>query len=543
MTSFVANADALVKLNGHITTVLGTCDCVHGQNELIKTLAAIANVGLDIQDWCGHNPVGAPVPHPSGTPSTPHNGSGDVIIVGLDGITIRYLATDVAVKSLTRAGLTHSLNSHLDVDVSGIATAGVISPRVAPLVVDTDVIFGVDSTLVAQLRTVGDLVLDVKSASWCLPAAPPNSSPIPGTNPIPFTPPPVDTNLVDGLVRLTYDLLNSGTDIALVYNLQVLVNAGLLVNSTILGCSPCTGGLGMAELLKKVDTLLVLLLDLQNWCGHQPVVSPTNPPGHSSSLPTHSGPSSTAPVPTPTHPSSPGPHPPSGNTHIRIDLGLGDLLVSLGANLSGNVAGLLDLNNLAGTLVNVVVSIRGHSSPLPPSSPPSVSHTPRPSPTPHPEPHAPLTQGLIDALLLATVNLLQSPSGTDLVLNIKTLLNVTGLLAEGLDTCGCISHLGLELLVEDVDKLLDAVLAISLWCQHHPDVGGPTVPGGGNGGGHGPPSSIIIDAKHLLSVLGLGNVLQLHGTVGGLGNAVNGLVNPILHGIGLGGLRRRLAGR
>ncbi|GLB41032.1 hypothetical protein LshimejAT787_0902470 [Lyophyllum shimeji] len=529
--SLVINAETLVTVGSDIGTILGTCGCADGQDDLVKTLAAIANVTVDIQDWCAHNQVGVPVQLPSGTPNHHPSGSHDAIIVGLDELMIRYLGTDVVAKYFSEARTANSLDNPLG--VTAITTAAVISRGATPSAAGTNGDLVVDLALVAQLRTVGNLVLDIKSGSSCLPAAPHNSPPILGTDPIPATPPPVDTNLVDGLVQLTYNLLNSSTDTALLTNLQLLVDANVTVKVALATCEPCAKNSGIAALVKNLEDLLALLLDLQAWCGDHPVVVPTQPPGQPSSLPSAPGPSSTALVPTPTDPSSPSPHPPTGDTHIPIDLGLGDLLASLGLglNLSANVTALVDLNSLVNTLVNVVVSIQGHSSllpppPSPPSSPsssPQVSPTPRPAPSgsPTPHTHTTLTQGLIDALLQATADLLQSPCEADLVVNVNALLNLTSHLVEGLDTCGCVGNLGLQPLVDDTNELLDAVLAISVWGQQHSGTGEPPVPvsGGGSGGGQGSPSSIIIDAKPLLSALGLGDVVQLNGEIGGLGDA------------------------
>ncbi|KAF5381684.1 hypothetical protein D9615_005453 [Tricholomella constricta] len=593
VAALVRNINALVNVNAIVAKALGTCGCVDAFDlgGLVGNLDAVINVALDIQDWCIHNPVGVPIPYPtgpplpyptgtpvpspsvsliphpspvpSGTPSTPAlpNESNEAVIVGLDQLLTGLLGTlglgpikvDVVVDNLVGAGLAHSLNNVLN--GLGIGPANVI-PRGGALSVDANVIAQVDQTLVAQIRALVNLVLIVKNGSSSLPTAPHSSSPIiPGHLPSGYL--PIDTKLVDGIVRAAINLLNSNTVSALLLNVDVLAQVGALVSGSLAGCE-CREHLGLRGLAMDIENLLAAVSSVQSWCAHHPVIPSPVP---TTSLPSPqplSTPSVSVPAPTPG--SSSGT--PAIDLHVPISLNLGDLLSSLGVNLTSDVDAVVDLNNLVEALVNIVINLQGHSSPLPPAItvpaphpsastsvpvPPYLSAS-QPAAQPSGTPSAPpITQGLVVAIVHAAAGLLHSLTGADVLANVNILLSASGVLADALDGCGCVGPLGLQPLVQNVDELLNTLLAIHVWCQNHPGVVG----GGGDAGigtgtgpsGSVPSSSIILNAEQLLGALGLGNVAHVDGAVTGLGSGVNGLINPILNAVGLGGLRRWLTGR
>ncbi|KAG5637305.1 hypothetical protein H0H81_005048 [Sphagnurus paluster] len=534
VADFIVNLDALVDINAVVINTLRTCGCVQhlGLGELLDNVNAVVKTALEIQNWCLLHPIGAPAPHPSTVP-LPHttvapqpssspapsqpvtvpNESNGAIVVGLDpllnSLTLGFLNSKINIDGLVSPELAGAANNLLDgigIGPSGVSANHGNAPIVADVLVKANTNIAVEATLKAQISDLANLVLVLKNSSSVLPA--PHNGP--GSHPTsPENTLPVDKNLVDAVVRATIKLLSVDTVSALQLSLDALVDVTALINTSLLGCG-CVNELGLDGLLLDVQNLLAAVLNVQRWCADHPIIPPT--------------PSASLPAP---HASATNmPRPPSHAGDLHINLGLDDLLAALGLNLNSEVDALVDLNGLVNTLVGVVVSIQGHSSPLPPN----------PSPAPHPSapypsgtPSTPITYGLVDAVVQATLNLVHSLTVAEVLANANILLGTSTTLLDALDHCGCVSRLGLGSLVSDVDKLLDILLKLNVWCREHPEV-----KGSGTGTGVG---GIIINAQPLLKSLGLADVVQVEGVVNGL----DGQVNPILKGLGLGGLRRWIA--
>ncbi|KAG5645687.1 hypothetical protein DXG03_005525 [Asterophora parasitica] len=517
VASLVGNVNVLVNVNAAVADLLGNCGCIDdmGLRGLLANLEAVINVALGIQDWCIHHPVGVPAPHPTdshlphstGTsvpvshssfphpsvshpatplpsgipaPPAPPNELNDAIIVGLDQLLTGLLGAlglgpvkaTVIVDGIVGSGLAHSLNNVLN--GLGIGPANVIPRGGDPLTGPTIVNAQVDAELVAQIRGLVNLVLVVKNGSSTLPTAPHGPPVVPG----PGATLPVDTNLVDAIVRATINLINSDTVSSLLLNLDVLAQVNALVNGSLAGCG-CVGNLGLEGLVRDIEVLLAAVLNVQNWCAHHPVIPPQ--PGHGpapttslssprpsattlvSSQPGHGPPTASLPSPHPSAtPVVPGHAPGTGTggpvLHIPIKLDLGDLLASLGLHSNGDVDAILELNNLLNTAVSIVINLQGHSSHVPPALPSraphptsvgppsssSASHPAHPHPSGTPSTPPPVHQGLINGVLQATLNLLHSVTGADFLANVNILLGASGSLAETLDGCGCVDHLGLH---------------------------------------------------------------------------------------------------
>ncbi|KAG6860318.1 hypothetical protein C0995_012714 [Termitomyces sp. Mi166 len=542
VSTFVGNIHTLVDVNSIVADTLRSCGCVDGLGlgGLLENLTTVIDAALGIQDWCTHNPVGVLSPPstsllihdptstptlsiPSGpsatSPPSPPNSQDTTVIVDLD---LNALLSSIGLGS-TSGGNLLGLNDLLGGILAPITST---SPGSAATgIINTGNL--VDSTLLSQIQALVNLTLAIQNGSAALPPAPPNSTgdPLPGSV-------PVDGNLVTGIVQATLNLLNSGTVGELLYNLQVLVNVNALAQSSLAGCG-CVDQLGLTELVKNVGALLAAVLNLQSWCAGHPVVVPSNP--HTSSLPTSTTVSGHTPSLTPGLAPIPTPGPNSHLLDLVIDLGLGDLVSALTLGLTSNVNATADLDDLLNILVGVVVQIQNHSTSLPPASTttsvlPAVAAPAIPDPLGSP---LPLTQGVINNIVQAVAVLLNSTTTADLLTNVNALLNLSGLLGGSMDHCGCIDSWGLHALEDDLNALLDALLTLHTWCQYHPRGNDLDRPGSGS-------DTIKIDAQDLLAALGLDKALQVKGNVTGLG--LSSLVNPLLHGLGLGGIRRWATG-
>lgn len=562
VAALVGNVDVLVDVNSLVLNVLGGCGCVDtlGLGPLVKYLEELTKIVLGIQEWCSQHPVGGSPHQPSGSaPSHPHptdppspgspsgpapapmpNDSNDAVIVGLDDLLhdlgLGSIKADVVVKGLVGVGLSNTINNILN--NLGVGPANVRPRRSDPL--DTLAIadVSVDADLLDQIKAFVNLVIILRdTAASSLPVNPQNSPPIIGDFPGP-APAPVNQNLIDAIVRATVQLLQSATVNSLLGNLNALVDVTALVSSTLATCG-CVDDFGLTGLVRDLENVVEAVLGVKSWCEDHPVVIA---PG--------SGPSATVPAP-----GSPGPasSPSTISVYIPLNLGLDDLLATLGLDVQGNV----DLQGLVDGLVGLIADLQLHSSSLPPApSPPGP-----PSPAPHVpsspgSPLPPVDKGLIDEVLKVVANLLQSLTSAQLLANVNALINVNSLLGQALGGCDCVDSLGLAPLVKDVENILYALLDIKDLCNGDGAGGAPGLPSsppptptsGGSNNPSGPAKPphgipIIVNAEELLDSLGLGDLLQVDGIVDGLGDGINNPVNSILGSLGLGGVRRWFGGR
>jgi hypothetical protein len=512
--SLSKNIDELVDLTALVNTELNGCGCIKdfGLQPLLYDLGRIIDAVLGMQRWCGNHPIGVPAhPHSSppgqGLPPSPDpNGSNDTIVVGLDD-----LLNVLGLHSKNTAVVVGGLGSEVNKPVNKLLTGLMLGPanvryrRGDPL--------NVDAAVVDQITAIVKLSLVLKDDSSTLPVPPPDSPSISGTG---FTTPPIDKNLVNAILDAVGDLVGSTHVSALLDNIDALVDVNAAVTSALGGCD-CAGRLRLEKLMEDVEDLLNATLGLQSWCSDHPIVPH---PG-----PAPSGPSNPPNPSNPSPPSAPGQGPspanPGNDLGLPIDLQLGDLLASLGLNLDANVA----LQGLVQSLVDLVIKLQGNSNVLPVPSPAHPAHPPtRPPPNHH------LDQNLVGVVVQLTRDLLQSLTSDDLSAKVNALLDVSVILRDALNGCGCVRGLVLENLVKNVDDILSRLLGIKRWCENHPP-GGPAPPGS--------TKPIIIDAERLLSSLGLDGLLKVNGVLD-LGNGLNKPVNGLLKSLGLGGVKRWL---
>ncbi|KAG6837407.1 hypothetical protein H0H93_010025 [Arthromyces matolae] len=506
VSSFAQNADTLVDVNKIVASLLRSCDCldVLGLSGLLEYLDAVLNAALGIQNWCSHNPIGVPLPASSGvpvprptttaSPATPPlnpassaNLLDTTIILDLD---LNALLENLGLGPSSGGGLP-DLNSLLGGLLGNIKTPA-NNTNGAPL--NTGNL--VDPALLSQIEQLLKLTVALLSESGVLPSS--SSSPATGTLPI-------DGNLIAGIVQAVLDLLNSGTVGDLLRNLHLVAGSSTGVSDAIGGCK-CSEQLGLGGLVKAVDSLLAATLNTLTWCSGNPVI-PGAPPNPHSSLPTTTT-SVHSPVPT-TIAVGPNSNLLDLVINLNVDGTLDGLVNALTLGLLKNPDTSLDLRNLLSTLVNVVVQLVNDSVTLPLAS---TTNAPLPTSIPtNPASCQPLTQGLVDDILLVVDALLGTNTTTELLTKVNELLGLSIILGESID---CVGGLDLQDLEKDLDVLVDVLLDIQLWCKHR------KVAKAGS-------DTIKIDTHDLLSALGLDKLLSVKGEISGLG--LGSTVNPLLH--------------
>lgn len=516
----VASVDKLVHTSTLLKDLLGGCGCVDalGLGSLVHYLDKVIDAALALQKWCEDNPMTVPA-HPSGSghgSSTPPNTSNGATVLGLDdllaGLLLSSVKSHVDVEGLG-SGLNKPLNDLLN--SLGIGPANV-HPRTldqASTNVSLNTNVQVDKAILNQINALATLVIQLKNDSR-LPTPAFDSSSValaaPGRLPGPV--PPIDENLVDAIIQATASLLKSAYVSSLLVNLNMLIDVNSLVASTLAGCG-CVDDLGLAKFVEDLEKVIAATLATKDWCAHHPVVvGPSSGSGPSSNMP------------------SPHAHGHDDILGVPIDLGLEDLLTDLGLDVKGDVDTNVELQGFVNSLVQVVLDLQGDSASLP-SSP---SLPPHPSTGPH-DPHAVVSQGLVDAVIQATGSLLYSATDSELLSNVDALLKINAVLGNALSGCECVDDLGLGHLVEDVEQIVKAALAVKNWCNGH---GSPTSSSGGTGNHVSPSTPVSINAEDLLKSLGLNSLIKVDGIVSGLGNTISQPVNSLIASLGLGGMKR-----
>ncbi|KAF9465897.1 hypothetical protein BDZ94DRAFT_1306630 [Collybia nuda] len=118
-----------------------------------------------------------------------------------------------------------------------------------------------------------------------------------------------------------------------------------------------------------------------------------------------------------------------------------------------------DLRTQIQSVANLVVTLHevAHSAPVPANTP-AVDYI-----------------GLAQSTVDATLNLLNSNTVANVVVNINALANLSTDFKKQLAGCECVENLGLGILVVRLDALLYAILNLQRWCQENP-VGIPVIP-------------------------------------------------------------------
>lgn len=278
------------------------------------------------------------------------------------------------------------------------------------------------------------------------------------------------SDLLDDVVDATSTLIASTAVPSLLNNLDALLNVSSLLSSAISSCYSCGTDPGLTA---TVGNIVAALLNLKSWCTH----------------------------------------------NVPSDLNLSGLLSGLGLNNLTGVVVSSDLVNQIKSLVGLVVGLAGVSSSLPPPSPGSSN-----IPTSLSDP-ASINTNIINSIINATVNIINSPTVFSLVSGIGALVNVNDLASGLLDRCGCVSALGLEPLVADLAQVTKATLKMQGWCDTNPVASILQAPATGSSGIGA--STSISNTDDLPIDLGLSSLL------GFLGPVESG-VNDLLGGSGDG---------
>ncbi|KAG6852977.1 hypothetical protein C0991_007754 [Blastosporella zonata] len=477
VASYVGNVDTIVNVNQIVTDVLVSCGCVGDLDALINQLLVVTEVALGLQHWCAHNPVVGPALNSSTVPGPQPTGTP----TSPPSVTPTASASpdSTIIVDLDLTSLLDSLGLGPIAGEGLIGLGGLLGGLLAPTstTIDGNVTSG--TIVTTDLQVDPELVLQIQGLANLALVIQNGSIALPAA---PFNSPPIvsETPLSE----------------------NVPANTNLVVGILQATLNLCTSGT-VGDFLHNLQVLLDVNTLVQNslaGCGCVDQLGLAGLVKDSSGSPL---------------------------LDVVINLGLGDLVSALTLGLTTDTNSIADLSVLLNTLVDVVLQIQTHSTTLPPAPTPIA-----PTASAHPSTSLlPPSQGLIDDLLQEVALLLNSTIDSttteDILASVNGLLNLGGLLSDSMDHCGCVTSLGLEALEDDIDALLGALLTLHAWCEYHPR---------NTGAGGSAPNTIKIDTHDLLTALGLDNVLQVKSELPGLG--VSDIVNPLLHGVGLGGVRR-----
>ncbi|KAF8154580.1 hypothetical protein B0H34DRAFT_529480 [Crassisporium funariophilum] len=392
--------------------------------------------------------------------------------------------------------------------------------------INATAIADVDSSVVAQLTTIGKLVSSLNCNS------PASANTVTSAATV-----SIISGLISDVKTVTASLLASPTVSALGGNVKALLSANSLLHSTLLTCG-CVDDLGLTDVLAKLEAITEAALTLQSLCAHNPIV-----PSSGSN----------------THPASPSstdiPEQPIniGLAGLLSELGLsgpsGDILAGLVGNVPvtaiANVVGTVDPQLLAQieSLLGLVGNLQAHSSHLPiPSGAGSL-----PS----------INTNLVDGIVNGTIALVNAATSSSLVTGINDLAHINSVVQGSLSNCGCVHSLGLEALVADLNKVVNATLDMQSWCHTHA-VATPASTHPGSSSTTPSPSSplliattdyapIAVGLSHLLTGAGVTGAVQSVNELGGgldTTTTVNSTAHPDLLAQveGIVGLVVKLAG-
>jgi hypothetical protein len=411
-----------------------------------------------------------------------------------------------------------------------------------PLATNTNV--AINSDLLPQITGLVNIVLDLSQASSEVPTSSQSHASGSGSRALLS----IDhTKVVDTIVAATSDILRSPT----VVNVNNLVKTSTLLRNLLGGCG-CVEALGLGSFMHSLDEVIDAALALQKSCGRDPVTVPS---------------SMDYGVPRPT--------PLSDTSNSGTVLSLDDLLALLalspvnshigqGPSLDSPLNGLLNdleigpknvdrrtvehgLNtnvqvneafvNHVKALVDLVIELKNDSSlPTPALDSPFIV---LPVPASRSGPPLSVDEHLVDAIVQATANLLNSADVSSLLDNLSVLIDINSLVASTLAGCDCVANLGLVKFMDSLNKVLGATLALKDWCAYHPVVVEQTPSGPQAGSSSSVPDPqphgsnnilgipIDLGLSDLLAALGLDVKSNIDANVQ-LQDAVNSLVKLIL---------------
>ncbi|KAJ3492862.1 hypothetical protein NLJ89_g11150 [Agrocybe chaxingu] len=425
----------------------------------------------------------------------------------------------------------------------------------------------VNPDLVSQLLIVVEQVLSLNAACpSSLPSTQPATPGLPSTSDL-------VPALLNDVYRATGNLVTSSTVASLLASVSSLLDTSSLLGSTLGSCG-CADDLGLTNLEQELNVLIRVLLDLQDFCGHNPVVTGPGSSNGSNTVSSSGAYSSAHPVTSVVSHAPPAASSPSScsvcSTSSTADgsaliVGLSDLLGGLLGPHSGViVAGLLgnsldnSLNNLLNslslgpnnfrrrqlttnanataaanssliteldTLVDLVLDLNSESASLP-----SVGSG-----------SSIIDSGLVDSVVNASITLISAQTYVQLVYGVDQLVGASLASLHAFDQCGCQSEHGLQATYRDIVKIVHVALTLQQYTETHPASSSSGVSGAPNGlfsnAGAGVP--LVVGLTKLLNGLGIsgsgGAVVS-----GLLGDGLDNTLNSLLDSLNLGphGLRR-----
>lgn len=421
--------------------------------------------------------------------------------------------------------------------------------RALPLAANTTSNANIDSGLVTQLVTIVNTVLDIgvpqaNSSPSTVPASSSSSSTFSTISAI--------YSLFNDVRRATENLLSSSTVSEFLSKTNNLLDTSALLKSMLNDCG-CIQSLGLPDVSTELANLIVSVSAIQNWCSHNSI------------------------VPGSTIPSSDSPNQPIviGLTDLLAYLGLngksGASVSGLGNGLPSSANGLLDdvslgpnnykrtdIANIGGnatinsdllakivTLVDLIINLRGDTTFLP------VSSTTANLPLPSSSTSTVDVNGLVNSILLATANILNSSTSSSLISSIDYLVQTLNDVNSLLSQCECIDRLGLNLLAADLEQIFIGARDLQSSCHGHPILASPSsssthpatpLPSSSSPTATPAASSdvatdeapIVVGLSDLLSDLGLLGSVKSSVTVAGLGSGLSDSVNSLLNGLDVG---------
>ena len=459
VSSFNVNFKSLSNANTLLRNTLVECGCVKrlALEPLVTAVETMATVTLDTQNYLASHPI-----------LTVNNDTG--IDLGLPNAIIS--ASDVLsvldLRETNSASFRHVVGNPINapLDRSNLRPRSHKRDDPAALEVDADVVL--DSDLLAQLKALIVLVVELNHASILLPSS---GSPAPHTQ-------TAASNVAQAVVEATAKLLASSKILSFVSNVNNLMNVNAVVLNTLHGCD-CVEDLNLHQVFNSLLKVSEATLGLQSWCDRHPIAHIVSGSESLSSIIPNT---SNAPIALGLS------HLLSGlvSVNVKGSIGIGGTLLSGVSNALNDLLGSAifrrggegrrgldsatydasvtatvnsDFATKLSSLVDQVVKLEAASSSLQHSLSPSSPSDLKSS----------IHTSLVAIIVNATVNLLHEPAVPSIVSNVDYLVEIILHVSIALDKCSCTDDLGLGSLVAHLKLVTDSVLDLQLWCRSHSD--------------------------------------------------------------------------
>ncbi|EDR10188.1 uncharacterized protein LACBIDRAFT_318325 [Laccaria bicolor S238N-H82] len=458
VSSFNVNFKSLSYANTLLRNTLAECGCVErlALEPLVTAVETMATVTLDTQNYLTSHPI-----------VSVNNGT----VIDLDLSVAIEAASDLLSGLHLEETNSASFRSVVGNPTNALLDRSNLRPRPhkrdnpTAFEVDADVVL--DSDLLAQLKALVVLVVDLNHANVLLP---PSGPPAPHAQ-------TVASNVAQAVVEATAELLASSTIFSFVTNVNNLMNVNAVVLNTLHGCD-CVEDLNLRQVLNNLLKVSEATLGLQSWCDRHPVAHHVSKSGSlSSTIPN----TSNAPITLDLSHLLSGSV--SANVKGSISVGgallagpsnelnhlLGSAIFKRGgvgrrgldsATLNASVAATanLDFETRLFILVNQVAKLEAASSSLQPSLSSDLINL-----------KSSIRTTLVDAIVDATVKFLHEPAVPSIVSNVDYLVEIISHVSVALDKCSFTDDLGLGSLATDLKLVSNSVLDLQLWCRSHSD--------------------------------------------------------------------------